>query len=112
MSMKPVAFDFFSYFASFNKRIINRYQIHKIIYQIFLFLTISVGFSYSNVAFSSVGKVVEMTGPTEITRNKKSISGQINAAVEMQDTVTTAKSRVTLSFEDKTTVKITEQAGW
>ena len=28
----------------------------------------------------------------------------------MQDTVTTAKSRVTLSFEDKTTVKITEQS--
>lgn len=28
----------------------------------------------------------------------------------MQDTVTTAKSRVTLAFEDKTTVKITEQS--
>ena len=28
----------------------------------------------------------------------------------MQDTVTTARSRVTLSFEDKTTVKITEQS--
>ena len=34
----------------------------------------------------------------------------MDAAVEMQDTVTTAKSRVTLSFEDKTTVKITEQS--
>lgn len=28
----------------------------------------------------------------------------------MQDTITTARSRVTLSFEDKTTVKITEQS--
>ena len=34
----------------------------------------------------------------------------MNTTVEMQDTVTTAKSRVTLSFEDKTTVKITEQS--
>ncbi len=34
----------------------------------------------------------------------------MDTAVEMQDTVTTAKSRVTLSFEDKTTVKMTEQS--
>lgn len=34
----------------------------------------------------------------------------MDTPVEMQDTVTTAKSRVTLSFEDKTTVKITEQS--
>jgi hypothetical protein len=57
-----------------------------------------------------VGRVTEQTGPTEILRNKKSVESSINTAVEMQDTVTTAKSRVTLSFEDKTTVKITEQS--
>ena len=57
-----------------------------------------------------VGRVTEQTGPTEIVRNKKSVASSVDPAVEMQDTVTTAKSRVTLSFEDKTTVKITEQS--
>ena len=57
-----------------------------------------------------VGRVTEQTGPTEIFRNKKSVTSSVDTAVEMQDTVTTAKSRVTLSFEDKTTVKITEQS--
>ena len=57
-----------------------------------------------------VGRVTEQTGPTEIFRNKKSVTSSVDTAVEMQDTVTTAKSRVTLSFEDKTTIKITEQS--
>lgn len=57
-----------------------------------------------------MGRVTEMTGPTEIVRNKKSVSGSVNSAVEMQDTITTARSRVELTFEDKTTVKITEQS--
>jgi hypothetical protein len=60
--------------------------------------------------FASVGRVTEQTGPTEITRNKQSVTSSVNASVEMQDTITTAKSRVTLAFEDKTTVKITEQS--
>ena len=51
-----------------------------------------------------------MTGPTEIVRNKKSVAGSVNSAVEMQDTITTARSRVELTFEDKTTVRITEQS--
>jgi len=51
-----------------------------------------------------------MTGPTEIVRNKKSVPGAVNSAVEMQDTVTTARSRVELTFEDRTTVRITEQS--
>ena len=38
------------------------------------------------------------------------MASSVDTSVEMQDTVTTAKSRVTLSFEDKTTVKITEQS--
>ena len=57
-----------------------------------------------------MGRVTEQTGPTEIVRNKKSVSSSVDTTVEMQDTVTTAKSRVTLSFEDKTTVKMTEQS--
>ena len=57
-----------------------------------------------------MGRVTEMTGPTEIVRNKKSVAGSVNSAVEMQDTITTARSRVELTFDDQTTVKITEQS--
>lgn len=59
---------------------------------------------------ASVGRVTEQTGPTEIVRNNKSVASGVDVGVEMQDTVTTARSRVTLSFDDKTTVKISEQS--
>ena len=51
-----------------------------------------------------------MTGPTEIVRNKKSLSGSVNAPVEMLDTIVTARARAKLEFADKTTVNITEQS--
>jgi hypothetical protein len=59
---------------------------------------------------AGIGKVTEQTGPTEITRNKKSISSSLNTGVEMNDTVSTAKARAELTFEDKTTVKLTEHS--
>ena len=61
-------------------------------------------------SIASIGKVTEQTGPTEIVRDKKSISSSVNAGLEMRDTVTTAKAKATLTFEDNTTVKITEQS--
>jgi hypothetical protein len=57
-----------------------------------------------------VGRVVEQTGPTEIVRNKKSLSSSVNAPVEMLDTIVTARARAKLEFADKTTVNITEQS--
>ena len=59
---------------------------------------------------AGIGKVTEQTGPTEILRNKKSISSSLNTGVEMNDTVSTAKARAELTFEDKTTVKLTEHS--
>lgn len=59
---------------------------------------------------AGVGKVTEQTGPTEIVRNKKSISSSLNTAVEMNDAVSTARARAELTFEDKTTVKLTEHS--
>jgi hypothetical protein len=59
---------------------------------------------------AGVGKVTEQTGPTEIVRNKKSLSSSLNTAVEMNDTVSTARAKATLTFEDKTTVKLTEHS--
>jgi hypothetical protein len=61
-------------------------------------------------SYAGVGKVTEQTGPTEITRNKKSIPSSLNTGVEMNDTVSTAKARAELTFEDKTTVKLTEHS--
>lgn len=59
---------------------------------------------------AGVGKVTEQTGPTEIVRNKKSISSSLNTAVEMNDAVSTARAKATLTFEDNTTVKLTEHS--
>ena len=57
-----------------------------------------------------MGRVVEQTGPTEIVRNKRSTPSTVNTAVEMNDTVVTARARARLEFVDKTTVNITEQS--
>jgi hypothetical protein len=59
---------------------------------------------------AGVGKVTEQTGPTEIVRNKKSIPSSLNTAVEMNDTVSTARAKAQLTFDDKTTVKLTEHS--
>jgi len=61
-------------------------------------------------SFAGVGKVTEQTGPTEILREKKSISSNVNTGVEMNDTVSTAKGKAELTFDDKTTVKLTEHS--
>ena len=57
-----------------------------------------------------MGRVTEQTGPTEIVRAKKSVPSTVNSAVEMNDTVVTARSRTQLTFDDKTTVLISEQS--
>lgn len=66
--------------------------------------------SISQTSLAAVGKVTEQTGPTEIVRNKKSIPSSVNIGVEMNDTVVTAKAKAKLTFEDNTTVNITEQS--
>jgi hypothetical protein len=66
-------------------------------------------FSLTNT-WAGVGKVTEQTGPTEIVRAKQSISSAVNTAVEMNDTIVTARSRAELTFDDTTKVKITEQS--
>lgn len=64
----------------------------------------------SQTSLAAVGKVTEQTGPTEIVRNKKSMPSAINSGVEMADTIITAKAKAKLTFEDNTTVNITEQS--
>lgn len=64
----------------------------------------------SETSLSAVGKVTEQTGPTEIVRNKKSTPSTVNAPVEMNDTIVTARAKAKLTFDDNTTVNITEQS--
>lgn len=66
-------------------------------------------FSLTNV-WAAVGKVTEQTGPTEIVRASRSMPSAINSAVEMNDTIVTARARAELTFEDATKVRITEQS--
>ena len=60
--------------------------------------------------WAGVGTVTEQTGPTEIVRDKKSIASNINTAVEMNDSISTARAKAQLTFEDKTTVKLNEHS--
>ena len=71
--------------------------------------TLLLSISLTNV-FAGVGKVTEQTGPTEIVRNKNSIPSKVGSGVEMNDTIVTAKAKAKLTFEDNTTVNITEQS--
>jgi hypothetical protein len=77
-----------------------------------ILLAISITLTLLNPinVFGAVGKVTELTGPAEIVRNKKSTESKVNSPVEMNDTIVTAKARATLTFEDNTNVKITEQS--
>lgn len=72
-------------------------------------VTLSLLLSLTNT-FAAVGKVTEQTGPTEIVRQKNSIPSKVGTGVEMNDTIVTAKAKAKLTFEDNTTVNITEQS--
>lgn len=78
--------------------------------QLILLVTLILFLSLSQTSIAAVGKVTEQTGPTEIVRNKKSIPSSVNSGVEMNDTIVTAKAKAKLTFEDNTTVNITEQS--
>jgi len=59
---------------------------------------------------AAVGKVTEQTGPTEIKRDKQSISSELQSDVQMEDTITTANAKAGITFEDQTKVQITEHS--
>jgi hypothetical protein len=61
-------------------------------------------------SFAAVGRVTEQSGPMEILRNRVSQSSSVNSTLEMNDTVVTARARALLTFEDNTTVRVTEQS--
>lgn len=64
-----------------------------------------------NVAFSAIGSITEQSGPSaQIDRSKKQFEATKGVNVEMNDTISTAKTKLGITFEDKTKVQITEQS--
>ena len=80
------------------------------LFQLTLLATAIILASFSQTSWAAVGRVTEQTGPTEIVRAKKSQPSAVNTPVEMNDTIVTAKAKAKLTFEDNTTVNITEQS--
>jgi hypothetical protein len=80
------------------------------VYQLVLLVIATTLLLINQNSIAAIGTVSEQSGPTEIVRKSKSIESKVNSSIEMLDTVVTAKSKVMLTFEDHTTVKITEQS--
>jgi hypothetical protein len=63
------------------------------------------------VAHAAVGSITEQVGPTaQIERSKKQLEAGKGSGVEMNDTISTAKTKLGITFEDKTRVQLTEQS--
>jgi Sec-independent protein translocase protein TatA len=58
--------------------------------------------------FGYAGKLTEVTGPTQVTRNKDKIEGKVDTGIEMNDTLETLKGKAGITFEDGTKVMCTE----
>jgi hypothetical protein len=71
-------------------------------------ILILVGALFCSNLFGAAGKITEVTGPTQVTRNHDKIDGKLDVGIEMEDTIETLKSRVGITFEDGTRVQCTE----
>ena len=61
-----------------------------------------------SAAYGAIGKLTEVTGPTQITRDKDNIEGKVDVGIEMEDRIETLKARVSITFEDDTKMQVTE----
>jgi hypothetical protein len=65
----------------------------------------------SGIADARVGTITKQAGVSgEIVRAKTKLEANKGAGIEMNDTITTGKTRLGLTFEDATEVAITEQS--
>jgi len=64
-------------------------------------------FLWNNV-YGAVGKLTEVTGPTQVSRASTKLDGKVDVGIEIDDTIETLKSRVGITFEDGTRVQCTE----
>jgi hypothetical protein len=64
-----------------------------------------------NAALAAVGSITEQSGTTaEIVRNKNKLIANKGTGVEMNDAVTTAKTKLGITFQDNTRVQVNEQS--
>ena len=61
-----------------------------------------------NNVYGVVGKLTEVTGPTQVSRASTKIEGKVDVGIEIDDTIETLKSRAGITFEDGTRVQCTE----
>ena len=62
-------------------------------------------------AYAAVGSITEQVGnAAQIQRSKTKLDGNKGTGVEMNDAITTAKTKLGITFEDNTKVQITEQS--
>lgn len=59
-------------------------------------------------AGASIGRLTEVTGPTQIVRGSEKLDGKIGTELEQQDTIETLKARVSITFDDDTQMQLTE----
>lgn len=69
---------------------------------------ILAGVLFCSNLFAAAGKITEVTGPTQVTRNHDKIEGKVDVGIEMDDTIETLKARAGITFEDGTRVQCTE----
>lgn len=69
---------------------------------------ILAGALFCSNLFAAAGKITEVTGPTQVTRNQDKIEGKVDVGIEMDDTIETLKGRAGITFEDGTRVQCTE----
>ena len=53
-------------------------------------------------AGASIGRLTEVTGPTQIVRGSEKLDGKIGTELEQEDTIETLKARVSITFDDDT----------
>ena len=64
-----------------------------------------------NAAVAAVGSITEQSGATaQIERNKNKLTANKGTGVEMNDAVTTAKTKLGITFQDNTRVQVNEQS--
>lgn len=62
------------------------------------------------ISNADIGKVTELTGPSEIKRNTNIIPNAISNSIEMKDIISTANGKTGITFQDDTKVQITEHS--
>lgn len=75
-----------------------------------MFFALGLVFTGSSVA-ASIGSVTEHQGPpAQLERDKEKLDAAQGTEVQMNDTISTARSKMKLTFDDNTDVSLTEQS--